>query len=338
MRPGVAGRLIAAALGAAAVLLSPLSPHAADIKPAVVYSLGDKFDGSFNEAAFRGAEKFKADTGIAYREATISSEAQLEQAHRRFAQRGQDPIVAVGFFQTVAVTVVAKEFPRTKFTVIDTVVDLPNVHSILFREHEGSFLIGMLAAMASKSGIIGMVGGMDIPLVRRFLCGYEQGARYVNPRITVIYNSTGNTPAAWTDPGRAAELARSQFERGVDVVFAGAGTSGLGAMQAAKDSGKLTIGVDSNQNHLHPGTVLTSLVKHVDRAVYRAYAEARDGQWQAGVSVLGLKEGGVDWALDAHNARLISAEMKARVDAAKADIIAGRIKVHDYMLDNKCVS
>jgi basic membrane protein A and related proteins len=234
--------------------------------------------------------------------------------------------------------VVAKEFPKTKFTVIDTVVDLPNVHSILFREHEGSFLIGMLAAMASRSGIIGMVGGMDIPLVRRFLCGYEQGAKYVNPRITVVYNSTGNTPAAWTDPGRAAELARSQFERGVDVVFAGAGTSGLGAMQAAKDAGKLTIGVDSNQNHIHPGTVLTSLVKHVDRAVYQAYAEARDGRWNSGVSVLGLKEGGIDWALDAHNAGLISAEMKARVDAAKAAIIDGKIKVHDYMTDNKCVS
>jgi basic membrane protein A and related proteins len=336
--PGGTGTLIAAAIGASALLLSTSPLRAAEIKPAVVYSLGDKFDGSFNEAAFRGAEKFKADTGIAYREATISNETQLEQAHRRFAQRGQDPIVAVGFFQNAAVTVVAKEFPKTRFTVIDTAVDLPNVRSILFREHEGAFLVGMLAAMASKSGVIGMVGGMDVPLVRRFLCGYEQGARYANPRITVIYNSTGNTPSAWTDPGRAAELARGQFERGVDVVFAAAGTSGLGAMQAAKDAGRLTIGVDSNQNHIHPGTVLTSLVKHVDRAVYQAYAEARDGHWQPGLSVLGLKEGGIDWALDAHNAKLISADMKARVDAAKADIIDGKIRVHDYMTDNKCVS
>ena len=337
MAPAGIGHLIAAAVGAAAILFSSLPSRAAEIRPAMVYSLGDKFDGSFNEAAFRGAEKFKADTGIAYREATISNEAQLEQAHRRFAQRGQDPIVAVGFFQTAAVTVVAKEFPKTRFTVIDTVVDLPNVHSILFREHEGAFLVGMLAALASKTRTIGMVGGMDIPLVRRFFCGYEQGAKYAVPRITVLYNSTGNTPAAWTDPGRAAELARGQFERGVDVVFAAAGTSGLGAMQAAKDAGKLTIGVDSNQNHIHPGTVLTSLVKHVDRAVYQAYAAARDGHWRPGVSVLGLKEGGLDWALDAHNAKLISADMKAKVDLAKAAIIDGRIRVHDYMADNKCV-
>ncbi|MBI3452628.1 MAG: BMP family ABC transporter substrate-binding protein [Rhodospirillales bacterium] len=319
-----------------AAVLAALPALAGEIAPAIVYSIGDKFDGSFNEAAYRGAESFKRATGIAYREVTISNEAQLEQAQRRFAQRGQDPIVGVGFFQTAAVTTVAKEFPKTRFTVIDTAIDLPNVQSVLFREHEGSFLVGMLAAMASRTGTIGMVGGMDIPLVRRFFCGYEQGAKYVNPAIAVIYNSTGNTPAAWTDPGRAAELAKSQFERGVDVVFAAAGTSGLGAMQAAKDRGKLTIGVDSNQNHLFPGTVLTSMVKRVDLAVEESFAAARDGRWRPGLRVIGLKEGGVDWALDEHNAKLISADMKAKVEWAKVDIIAGKIKVHDYMSNNSC--
>lgn len=318
------------------LLLTTGAAASAEIKPAVVYSIGDKFDGSFNEAAFRGAEKFKADTGIEYRDFVISNETQFEQAHRRFAQRGSDPIIGVGFFQTAAVTAVAKEFPKTRFTVIDTVVDLPNVQSVLFREHEGSFLVGLLAAMASKSGVIGMVGGMDIPLVRRFYCGFEQGAKYVKPNITVLYNSTGNTPAAWTDPGRAAELAKGQFDRGVDVVFAAAGTSGLGAMQAAKDHGKLTIGVDSNQNHIHPGTVLTSMVKRVDLAVYHSFADARDGKWKPGVRVLGLKEGGVDWALDQHNAKLITPEMKAKVEAAKAGIIDEKIKVHDYMSNNQC--
>lgn len=318
------------------LLLTTGAAASAEIKPAVVYSIGDKFDGSFNEAAFRGAEKFKADTGIEYRDFVISNETQFEQAHRRFAQRGSDPIIGVGFFQTAAVTAVAKEFPKTRFTVIDTVVDLPNVQSVLFREHEGSFLVGLLAAMASKSGVIGMVGGMDIPLVRRFYCGFEQGAKYVKPNITVLYNSTGNTPAAWTDPGRAAELAKGQFDRGVDVVFAAAGTSGLGAMQAAKDHGKLTIGVDSNQNHIHPGTVLTSMVKRVDLAVYHSFADARDGKWKPGVRVLGLKEGGVDWALDQHNAKLITPEMKAKVEAAKAGIIDEKIKVHDYMSNNRC--
>ncbi|WP_341702235.1 BMP family ABC transporter substrate-binding protein [Ferrovibrio sp.] len=327
--------LVAGAMGmmVGAVAL-PL--RAAEIKPAIVFSIGDKFDGSFNEAAYRGAERFKSETGIEYRDFVISNETQFEQAHRRFAQRGNDPIIGVGFFQTAAVTAVAREYSKTRFSVIDTVVDLPNVQSILFREHEGSFLVGLLAAMASRTGTIGMVGGMDIPLVRRFYCGFEQGAKHVNPKITVLYNSTGNTPAAWTDPGRAAELAKSQFDRGVDVVFAAAGTSGLGAMQAAKDNGKLAIGVDSNQNHLHPGTMLTSMVKRVDLAVYRSFADARAGSWKPGVTVLGLKEGGVDWALDQHNEKLISAEMKAGADQAKAAIIAGNIRVHDYMTNNKC--
>lgn len=329
-------RVMKKGLIALGLLLAAGTAAADEIKPAIVYSIGNKFDGSFNEGAYRGMEKFKADTGIDYRDFVVSNETQFEQAHRRFAQRGQDPIVGVGFFQAAPVAAVAKEFPKTRFIVIDTVVDLPNVQSVLFREHEGSFLVGLLAAMASKSGVIGMVGGMDIPLVRRFYCGFEQGAKYANPKIAVLYNSTGNTPAAWTDPGRAAELAKGQFDRGVDVVFAAAGTSGLGAMQAAKDNGKLTIGVDSNQNHLHPGTVLTSMVKRVDLAIYKSFADAREGKWKPGVSVLGLKEGGVDWALDEHNAKLISAEMRAKADEAKAGIIAGIIKVHDYMSNNRC--
>jgi len=321
--------LLAAALAAGKVL-------AADISPAIVYSIGDKFDGSFNEAAYRGAEAFKKATGIDYREATISNEAQLEQAHRRFVQRGADPIAAIGFFQLNAVGVVAKESPKTRFTVIDAVVDQPNVQSVVFKEHEGSFLVGVAAALASKSGTIGMVGGMDIPLVRRFLCGYEQGAKWAKPGINVIYNATGNTPAAWTDPGRANELAKGQFERGVDVVFAAAGTSGLGAMQAAKDGGKLAIGVDSNQNHLHPGTILTSMVKRVDLAVEQSFLAAKDGSWKPGLRVLGLKEGGVDWAVDQHNAKLITPEMKEKVEAAKAGIINGSIPVHDYVSNNRC--
>jgi len=309
---------------------------AADIQPAVVYSMGEKHDGSFNEAAFRGAERFKRETGIDYRDFVIANETQFEQAHRRFAQRGLDPIVGVGFLQTGAVKTVAAEFPKTRFTVIDSVVDLPNVQSVVFKEHEGSFLVGLLAAMASKSGRIGFIGGMDIPLIRRFACGYEQGAKYANPAASLIANMTGNTPAAWTDPGRGAELAKGQIERGVEVIYAAAGTTGLGVLQAAKDRGKLSIGVDSNQNHLHPGSVLTSMVKRVDLATYESFKAARDGNWKAGFRVLGLAEGGVDWALDQHNEKLITPEMKAKVDAAKAAIIAGSIKVHDYMSDNSC--
>jgi basic membrane protein A and related proteins len=321
----------AAAMGAAAAAEAQTA-----IKPAVVYGMGGKYDKSFNEGVGNGADKFKADTGIAVAEFETSNETQFEQAHRRFAQRGQDPIIGVGFSQAVAVEKVAKEFPKVRFTLIDSKVDLPNVQSILFKEHEGSFLVGVAAAMASKTGKVGFVGGMDIPLIRRFVCGYEQGVKHANAKAELLQNMTGTTPAAWNDPGRGAELAKGQFDRGADVIYAAAGSTGNGVLQTAKDRGKLAIGVDSNQNHIHPGSILTSMVKRVDLVTWQSFATARDGKWKAGVSVLGLKEGGVDWALDQHNEKLVTPEMKAKVEAAKKGIIDGTIKVHDYMSDNAC--
>ncbi|UYN95549.1 MAG: BMP family ABC transporter substrate-binding protein [Enhydrobacter sp.] len=306
------------------------------VKPAVVYSTGGKFDKSFNEGVSDGAQKFGKETSLAIAEFEPTNETQFEQALRRFAQRGQDPIVAVGFSQAVALEKVAKEFPAVRFTLIDAVVNLPNVQSVVFKEHEGSFLVGMLAALASRSGKVGFVGGMDIPLIRRFQCGYEQGVKHANPRAEPIANMTGTTPAAWNDPGRGAELAKGQFDRGVDVVYAAAGSTGIGVLQAAKDRGKYGIGVDSNQNHLHPGTMLTSMIKRVDLAAYQSFKSAQMGQWKGGVQVLGLAEGGVGWALDQYNEKLITADMKARVDAARADIISGKIVVHDYMSNNSC--
>jgi basic membrane protein A len=177
---------------------------------------------------------------------------------------------------------------------------------------------------------------MDIPLIRKFACGYEQGVKHANAKAETFQNMTGTTPAAWNDPGRGAELAKGQFDRGVDVIYAAAGTTGLGVLQAAKDRGKLAIGVDSNQNHLHPGTILTSMIKRVDLVAYDSFKAAMADSWHGGVSVLGLKEGGVDWALDDHNAKLITPEMKAAVERVKADIIAGKLVVHDYMADNAC--
>lgn len=299
--------------------------------PAVIFDMGGKFDKSFNEAAFRGAEAWKKETGQNYLEFEISNPAQREQAMRRMAERGANPIVGVGFSQGTPMEKVAKAHPNLQFALIDSVVTLPNVQSILFKEHEGSFLVGMLAAMASKSGKVGFIGGMDIPLIRKFACGYEQGARYANPKAEVTTNMTGTTPAAWNDPTRGSELAKAQFAKGVDVVFAAAGGTGIGVYQAAKDSGKYAIGVDSNQNHLQPGTMLTSMVKRVDVAVARAMKGVTPG-----LTVLGLAENAVDYALDEHNAKLITPEMKKRVDAAKADIIAGKIKVIDYMAGNAC--
>ena len=319
-----------------AIALSSSILQAADIKPAVVFDIGGKFDKSFNEGVYVGAEKFKNETKMGYAEFEVTNETQFEQAHRRFAQRGQNPIIGVGFNQANAVEKVAKEFPKVQFTIIDGVVKLPNVQSVLFKEHEGSFLVGFLAAMASKTGKVGFVGGMDIPLIRKFACGYEQGIKYANPKAELIQNMTGTTPAAWNDPARGGELAKGQFDRGVDVIYAAAGATGNGVLQAAKDRGKLAIGVDSNQNHLHPGTMLTSMVKRIDLATYESFKHAMDGKWEAGISILGLKEGGVDWALDQYNEKLITPEMKQKVEQAKADIIAGKIKVHDYMSNNTC--
>jgi basic membrane protein A len=315
-------------LCALAVSVANIAAHA---QPAVIYDMGGKFDKSFNQAGYDGAERWKKETGKAYLEFEIANPTQREQAKRRMAERGADPIVGIGFSQGTSMEKVARDFPKTRFAIIDAVVDLPNVQSIVFKEHEGSFLVGMMAAMASKTGKVGFVGGMDIPLIRRFQCGYEQGAKYVNPQVRVSANMTGTTPAAWNDPTRGAELAKSQFASGVDVIFAAAGGTGIGVYQAAKDAGRLAIGVDSNQNHLQPGTMLTSMVKRVDVAVYNAFKGVTPG-----VTSLGLKEGGVDVALDEFNAGLVSADMKKKVDAARTDIVAGRIKVIDYMANNAC--
>ena len=304
---------------------------AARAEPAVIYDMGGKFDKSFNQAAYDGAERWKKESGKAYLEFEISNPAQREQAKRRMAERGADPIVGIGFAQGSSMEKVAKDFPKLRFAIVDSVIKLPNVQSIVFKEHEGSFLVGMMAAMASKTGKVGFVGGMDIPLIRKFQCGFEQGAKAANPKVEVSANMTGTTPAAWNDPAKGAELAKAQFAKGVDVIFAAAGGTGTGVYQAAKDAGKLAIGVDSNQNHLHPGTMLTSMVKRVDVAVYQAFKGVTPG-----ITNLGLKEGGVDVALDEHNAKLVSAEMKKKVDAAKADIIAGKINVIDYMAKNDC--
>jgi basic membrane protein A and related proteins len=303
----------------------------AQAQPAVIYELGGKFDRSFNQAAFQGAERWKQRTGKPYLEFEVQNAAQREQATVRFAQRGANPIVGIGFPQQASIEAAAKQFPATRFAIVDAVVNLPNVQSFVYREHEGAFLAGMLAAMASKSGKIGFVGGMDIPLVRKFECGYAQGARYVNPKVELQSVMTGATPAAWTDPVRGAELTKTQISQGVDVVFAAAGSTGLGILQAAKDAGILGIGVDSNQNGLHPGSILTSLMKRVDVAVEQAFSGVKPG-----VTALGLKEGGMELAFDEHNAKLVTPAMRQRVDAAQREIVGGRLKVIDFTVANAC--
>ena len=323
--------------GLAAALVAATAAFAAEIKPAVIYDLGGKFDKSFNEGVFNGATKFAKDAGVDFRDLEIQNDAQREQVLRKFAKDGFSPIMTVGFSWATALSKIADEFPDTKFGIIDMVVDKPNVQSIVFKEHEGSFLVGVIAAKTSKTGKVGFVGGMDIPLISKFECGYAQGVAYASRgKDEVLANMTGTTPAAWNDPVKGGELAKSQIDRGADIVYAAAGATGQGVLKAAADAGKLGIGVDSNQDYLFPGKVLTSMLKHVDVATYQSFMDAKNGVWKAGVQALGLKEGGVDFAVDEWNKDVLSPEAKAAADAAKADIVAGKIQVHSYMADNKC--
>ncbi|MBM1558011.1 BMP family ABC transporter substrate-binding protein [Sulfitobacter mediterraneus] len=321
-------------MGAAAALA--LSAGAALAEPALIFDLGGKFDKSFNEAAFNGAQRWAEETGGTFREIELQSEAQREQALRRFAEAGANPIITTGFAFATPVDAVAGDYPDTKFVNIDGwLPEIPaNVQMISFQEHEGSYLVGMLAAQASKSGTIGFIGGMDIPLIRHFGCGYAQGAKAVNPDIKIVANMTGTTPAAWNDPVKGSELTKAQISQGADVVYAAAGGTGVGVLQTAADENILSIGVDSNQNHLHPGKVLTSMLKRVDVAVYNAMKNGADGV--TGSMVLGLAEEGVGYAMDDNNAPLVSDAMKASVEDARQKIIDGELEVVAYYANDSC--
>ncbi len=319
-------------LGAAATVA--LTAGAALAEPAIIFDMSGKFDKSFNEAAYNGAERWAKETGGTYKELEMQDEAQREQALRRLAEAGANPVVMTGFAFGDVLNKVAPDFPNTKFAIVDMVVEQPNVKSVVFNEHEGSYLVGMMAALASKTGTVGFIGGMDIPLIRKFGCGYAQGVKAANPDATIVLNMTGTTPAAWNDPVKGAELAKAQKAQGADVIYAAAGGTGVGVLQTAADEGILSIGVDSNQNYLHPGKVLTSMMKRVDNAVYEAFKEGE--ALTPGINVMGLANDGVGYAMDENNAALVTPEMQAKVDEAAAKIKAGEIVVHDYMADNTC--
>ena len=319
-------------LGASAVLA--LSAGTATAEPALIFDLGGKFDKSFNEAAFNGAQRWAEETGGTFREIELTSEAQREQALRRFAEAGANPVVMTGFAFGSVLDEVAPDYPDTKFAIIDMVVDQPNVRSVVFNEHEGSFLVGMMAGLKTESGTVGFIGGMDIPLIRKFACGYAQGVVAANPDATVIANMTGTTPAAWNDPVKGGELTKAQISQGADIVYAAAGGTGVGVLQAAADEGIFSIGVDSNQNYLHPGSVLTSMLKRVDVAVYEAMSQGTD--LETGFNVMGLSNYGVGVALDENNEAIVSYDMLAQVYAAADKIVSGEMMVHDYMSDDSC--
>ncbi|WP_069298684.1 BMP family lipoprotein [Neptunicoccus sediminis] len=308
-----------------------------DFKPAVIYDMGGKFDKSFNEGVYAGIKKFQDETGVEVMEFEVTNEAQRQQAMEKMVQRGATIVLGVGFAQADAISAVAAANPDVNFSIIDVSwLDHPNLRQYAFKEQEGSYLVGVAAAMASDTGTVGFVGGMDIPLIRAFACGYEQGVKATKEDAKVLQNMTGTTPAAWNDPTKGSELTQAQIDRGADVIFQAAGGTGVGVIQAAADAGKLAIGVDSNQNYMAPGNVLTSMLKRVDVAAYETMKDAMSGEFETGVRLLGVAEGGVGWALDEYNADLITPEMKSAIDQAAARITSGEIEVHDYRSDNSC--
>lgn len=308
-----------------------------EFQPAVLYDMATKHDKSFNEGVYNGLKKYKEDTGVDFWEFQITNESQAEQFLRQMAKKGANLIVVVGFAQIPALQKVAPEFPETQFTLIDAELDLPNVQSIVFKEQEGSYLVGALAALSSKTHKIGFIGGMDIPLIRKWSCGYEQGAKGIDPTTEIVVNWVGDTPMAWKDPTKAREIAVSQMDRGVDVIYTAAGTSAIGVLGAVADhENVLAIGADSNQNYMYPGKILTSMVKSVDLAAYDALRASQNGTWKPGIKVLGLKESGVDWSLDEFNAPLVSDDTKEKINALKKQIIDGKIKVVDYTKSGSC--
>jgi basic membrane protein A len=305
----------------------------------IVFDIGGKDDRSFNAAAWQGVKRAAQELPIVLRDVEPGDPTSVEPAIRAFAERGYNLIIGVGFAQTPEIEAVAKDYPRLDFAIVDGVSQLPNVASLIFKEHEGSYLVGMIAAMTSRSGVLGFVGGMDIPLIHKFAVGFEEGAKSVNPNVRVYPNYIGVTDAAWNDPVKGKELARTQIEKGADVLFAAAGNSGLGAFDAVEQYGKdgdgrprrFVIGVDSNQNWVKPGFVLTSMVKRVDNAVFQIVKDRVEKRPVGGIHIYGLDNEGVGYAVDQNNKDLLPPAVLEAVEAAKRKIIAGQIKVTNAM-------
>jgi basic membrane protein A len=319
-----------AALALAPVVAISVQLQGAEFKVGLVLDRGGKDDKSFNSSAYEGALRAKKALGITLKYVEAPDDNAFEPMLRALALRDFDLIIGIGFAQKEAVQKVAAQYPNRHFAIVDAPVEAPNVRSLMFEEHEGAYIIGAIAAMTSKTGKIGFVGGMDIPLIRRFEMGYKAGAQKINPQATVMANFVGVTSAAWNNPPKGKELALAQYEAGADIIFAAAGASGLGVFDAAEEKQKFAIGVDANQDWTKPGLILTSMLKRVDEAVFMTIAEAKAGKFASGVKRFGLLDRGVDYSFDQYNAKILTGPVRKRADELKAEIIAGKIVVPDY--------
>jgi basic membrane protein A len=316
-----------------AAIAAPAQPAARpSYRPAILFEGAAHSDKSFVDMAERGAAYAHDTLHIDYAEYHLGPHDDREAVLRKMADSGATHIIAVGFENVVPVLKLAESYPDVRFIVIDGMVPpvYPNVRSIVFRDNEGGFLVGMLAALKSTTDTVGFIGGMDVPLIRNFAIGYEAGARYVKPSIRILRNMIGTTRSAWDDPGRAQTLAEDQIEQGADVIFACAGGSSLGVLKAARDKGKLAIGIDENQDGLYPGFVLTSLLKRVDRVIYTTLKDGAENRWEPGVRYMGIAEGALDYTVDTYNRTLITRAMVDKVENAKDLIMRGTLKVPAY--------
>lgn len=307
----------------------------AEIKVGLVLEKSGKDDKSFNASAYQGLKRAEKELGVTTKTVESPDNSAYESLQRAFAEKKFDLIVAIGFHQMDAVKKNAARFPDQKFLLVDEDAKMPNVRSVMFEEHEGSYLVGALAALHSKTGKVGFIGGMDVPLIRRFQLGYEAGAKKINPKATVFANYLGVTGEAWNNPPKAKELALDQFNRGADVIFVAAGNSSLGVFDATEAQKKLAIGVDSNQNWIKPGFILSSMLKRVDEAVFDSIKLLKDGKYETGLHRYGVKTKGVDYAMDENNAKLVTAEDKKKLESLRSDIVSGKIKVPDYYVVQK---
>jgi basic membrane protein A len=312
-------------------------PSGDGVDVGIVFDMGGRGDKSFNDGAYIGAERAAKELGVRVRFIEPGEGSDRESGLRLLAAEGMDIVVGVGFIFTDDLTALAKEYPNTKFAGVDysvatdkdgKVIPPPaNLAALKFREEQGSFLVGALAALVGKSNKVGFVGGMDSPLIKKFEAGYEAGVKQVCPTCQVISQYAGVTPEAFRNPGKGKELALSQYQQGVNVIFHASGSTGLGVFEAARQTGKLAIGVDADQFNEAPGYVVTSMVKGIDNAVYDAIRRVKEQRFKGGIYQYGLAENGVGYVYDANNEKLIPAEVRARLEALKQDIIAGRITV-----------
>lgn len=309
--------------------------QAAPLKVGLVLDKGGRDDKSFNAAAFLGATEAEKKLGISLKVVEVSDDTAIEPSLRTFAKKQFDLVIGIGFVMGSALEKVSKDFPKVHFAVVDSIVEGPNVQSITFEEHEGSFLVGAIAALVSKTKTVGFVGGMDIPLIRRFELGYKSGAEAAVKGTKVISNYVGTSSDAWKNPTKAKEIALSQYQNKADVVFCAAGASGGGVFDAAEETKKFAIGVDSNQNWVKPGRILTSMVKRVDRGVYEVIENKQKGTFKPGHRVLGLADGGIDFAMDEHNKALVPTDVLKKVEALKASILKKTVVVPDYYKTSK---